>query len=516
MRRIALEAILFLVFGVLAWNLPTYVFRALSAPTLSTIIAPKTSGYASAFDWVSRTGLLQDGRSGFRLHARLGGNVSASYTDHIRRWGPIVLNRCQSWMPRNWAPCLYEEHPGFYGEQLLFPDFQLTLPHFTRDTQQHRADWVANAKMSPRIWWAHADVQWASGLVLYRGFWFAQNLVFLNGRTPPELQQAANRRQFDGPRAERASCFVSNQQDHDMFWSPYQTSAPRGGADEAKERENRVAHLIVAHTADFDSWQHFTDHVAHILIQNWHLRANRRVRAMLMGAPRQTHRIALDEKGSQRNQTNTSAVSELATRLGFPANLRVFPQAGVVARELVYSCRSVDVHPFFVWRFRELAMSASERDPPSEPRQTVVYFSRAAVNTRRVLNEASEVLPALRRVLEERGRNETLVVIKDPLSLTAGIALMRRAACVIGPHGGALYWIRYGVPGATTCVIELIPLSRFRIMFWETATILGMSYYALTFHSEGSRHALSVSIPDLLTTVSHALDARLAALYRRA
>ena len=53
-----------------------------------------------------------------------------------------------------------------------------------------------------------------------------------------------------------------------------------------------------------------------------------------------------------------------------------------------------------------------------------------------------------------------------------------QVSAVIGPHGGAFFALNYAPPG--TLVLEFVPAARWRIVFWEMSTLLGMHYWAFT------------------------------------
>ena len=57
-------------------------------------------------------------------------------------------------------------------------------------------------------------------------------------------------------------------------------------------------------------------------------------------------------------------------------------------------------------------------------------------------------------------------------------SLSLQVSAVIGPHGGAFFALNYAPPG--TLVLEFVPAARWRIVFWEMSTLLGMHYWAFT------------------------------------
>ena len=111
---------------------------------------------------------------------------------------------------------------------------------------------------------------------------------------------------------------------------------------------------------------------------------------------------------------------------------------------------------------------------------------------RRVLNEP-DVLSAIQRVLDTRGRNETLRLF-DPDEYTDISNLIatfsRDALAIVGPHGGAMMNHRFAGPG--TFVLEFIPTSWFLFENWEEASLMDQTYATMVVESEGGEHDMVI------------------------
>ncbi|KAA8498305.1 hypothetical protein FVE85_5890 [Porphyridium purpureum] len=451
---------------------------------------------------------------------------TGGYEIGSQSWSPSVLTSCASWMPRYYAPCLARAmaHVGrasdpnvsgnsgqiakIYGEQLLFPGFTLELPHFLSKAQ--RDMWLMSAKNYGRNWFRHLDIQEAQNLVIYRGLNYAQNLVFYDVMTPHEMVRSAGKWRVPNPRnqsevdipAARGSCFVTRDQEPTLFGSASIEKRDPFTEKEIGEYPQQIEHLLLTHVPDYKSWQHFTDHAAPLILQTQHLREHRSINALIMGAP--VPGVAF---GPRRD-----AIDEIAELLGFDAHHRMEPRARVRVRELVYACRSIEVHPYPVRRLRELILfeekrrhDASEEHPIK--RKLVIYLSRWGLSKQRVLLNEPEVLERIRVLLEKRNQSEKLVVVKQQLALPQMIRLYHeRAKAIIGVHGGALYCSRLAAPH--TIVIELIPKGRFKHIFWETARMLEQAYFALIYPDVGNPefHNIRGDTREILSVLQYGLE----------
>lgn len=111
---------------------------------------------------------------------------------------------------------------------------------------------------------------------------------------------------------------------------------------------------------------------------------------------------------------------------------------------------------------------------------------RAKNGGRKVLNE-SDVLSAIRTLLEERAKGEELVVFDEKDFPTASDLFEwfnNNVMAVVGPHGGAMYHHRWAARG--TLVIEFMPTSFTSMAIFEEASVLSQTYAAVVVEPSGS------------------------------
>lgn len=246
--------------------------------------------------------------------------------------------------PAHFAPCIASRHahPRTRGEELFYPDFKLRTPLFHgRQGLRDHVHWLATiADISERGTLVGGA---QGGWVVYRGQ-HGQNLIFPNATISIDIT-------FDSW-SDRA-CMGDNVGLHLVEKAPSSMKA----ADAAPPATD-IGTLVVAHSPDAYSWQHFLDRSTHIVQQGAHLVAprslNGRGRAVLTG-----------RKGTER-------VQEMWALLGFSETEgeHIHSRNVVSADRVVFSCRTPLVHPFLSLG-AVAALGGAVGSVPLEKRKTV-------------------------------------------------------------------------------------------------------------------------------------------------
>jgi hypothetical protein len=250
--------------------------------------------------------------------------------------------------PGHFAPCLAARHPhpGTTGEELIYPDFKLRAPFFHgRQAARDRAHWLSIVAGIPErgALVGGGDDGW----VVYRGQ-HGQNLVFADATVNIDIA-------FDSW-SDRA-CMGDNVA-LSVTGQPAEASSPATQVALAAPHRNDVGTLVVAHSPDTYSWQHFLDRSTHIVQQGAHLVPDRqsdgRGRAVLTG-----------RKGIDR-------IQEMWALLGFSESKgeHIHSHNVVSADRVVFSCRAPLVHPFLSLGAIE-TLGGPVEPVPLEDRKTV-------------------------------------------------------------------------------------------------------------------------------------------------
>lgn len=369
-------------------------------------------------------------------------------------WAPLSLSSCADTTPAHYAPCLAQRLKHVvHAEELLYPDFELREPHFARAA--HRRRWRAFVQSDPDF---GDRAVFSKGWVKYRGqagqnFVRAVWVLAASGQrlTPPQVFRdvSYSTGSFGADSWAGTSCM-----------SPYVSTSPIQPLDAAEGASPVLPTVYIALSPDAYSFQHFLDRVTHIIAQGAHLAAGAAGGAYVL-----------------TGREGTRAVQELYARMGFPPERVLHLQPRVAARELIFSCRAVLIHPWLSLKTLELlgvshkpasvtrnkAGGARPRTLRSTQRLQVVYMSRSDGHTanpgRKVVNEEA-VLHGIRSLLAERNRGEELVVFNpdDLRNVTELFAWFAASAiAVVGPHGGAMINHRWYAP-ALTPFPQLCPL----------------------------------------------------------
>eukprot|EP00889_Picochlorum_renovo_P002981 jgi/Picre1/30011/NNA_005387.t1 len=115
-------------------------------------------------------------------------------------------------------------------------------------------------------------------------------------------------------------------------------------------------------------------------------------------------------------------------------------------------------------------------------------------------------------LLRMRGKDEVFQVFDQDqfADMVDIITFMRdRVKMVIGPHGGAMYNIRFASPAAV--LLEFMPTQRFQPVFWETARLFEHHYYFYFCESLNAQHNMVIEdlnevvgwIDDILNAQEH-------------
>ncbi|KAI0649538.1 hypothetical protein C8Q79DRAFT_519183 [Trametes meyenii] len=385
------------------------------------------------------------------------------------RWAPVSISTCQPGMHPYLAPCLAQRREGaIYGEELVYPDFRLRQPFFSRTrVENDTLEWWKLVDGIRERGSRCSDKEW----VCYRGQ-NGQNLVLANATyrgSPPADSWSDAACMSDGVSTAKLETTSANSSNNNFeTQSQYDEAFP-------------VDTLLVATSPDSWSFQHFLDRVTHIIAQGSHLALGQRIDAVA-------------------GRTPGSAVSEMWEMLGFPSPQVHYNSPRVAAKALVFSCRAPLVHPWLSLRSLE-TFGLDPTSVPLEKRKKVVYFSRSHGNVanggRRVLNE-NQMLDQIRELLAERGQGEELVLFHD-LGFHSQADLMRwfhqNVRGVLGPHGGGLYNHRWA--GKDTLVLELMPKTFTSLMFWEEASLLSQVYATMVLPQAGYNDMLA-DIPAML------------------
>lgn len=132
---------------------------------------------------------------------------------------------------------------------------------------------------------------------------------------------------------------------------------------------------------------------------------------------------------------------------------------------------------------------------PPEERMRRIYISRARARFRKLLNE-DEIWP----ILEARGFER---IFMEDLDFDAQVDLMRRAECLVAPHGAGLTNMMFCAEG--TKIVEIASLGFPNPNFYALAAAMGLSYHLLPAEEHGDgrplERDLSVSPPQLARVV---------------
>ncbi|KAJ7509432.1 hypothetical protein B0H11DRAFT_2421332 [Mycena galericulata] len=355
-------------------------------------------------------------------------------------WTPLSLSKCQFGMPSHYAPCAAQHLSNLaYAEELLYPDFEIREPYFA--TEEHRKRWrKAASDISERG-------VLNSGWMAYKGQ-SGQNFVF------NDVKYTWSSSHFDTWSPE--SC-MSNL----VSTSPIQPIP--------ESTSSRLPLVTIAVSPDSYSFQHHLDRVTHIISQGSHL-----VQGHANITANSKPYVVTGRRGS-------NTVQRLWELLGYDQEHILYQKEGVEAGTMVFSCRTVLIHPWL--SLKTLEFFGIAHDAVSTTRNKVVYMTRSDGRPsnfgRRIVNEV-KLLDGIRQFLSERNRGEELVVFNpDEFETTDQLFewFSKNAAAIIGPHGGAMINHRWAAKG--TLVIEMMPTTRPAMMIFEEASVLSQNYAAI-------------------------------------
>ncbi|EFJ46647.1 hypothetical protein VOLCADRAFT_92820 [Volvox carteri f. nagariensis] len=360
-------------------------------------------------------------------------------------WRPLLLTTCFPSLHHESAPC--RRVPNLvYGEELLYQDFRIRLPHFVNAEQKRIYLKVLH----------HYRHIWLRGRVIGDYAYFlnqrGQNLIYSNvmyvGKPVP------------GMWAEDA-CMSYSADKHVSAFPPWK------GSDTAP------AAIFVASPDDY-SFQHFTDRVAMMLAQTRHL----------------STRVAGGWKYIVTGPYRVPAVSQLWPMLvpGFTPESLIHARGKpeIQTRLLVYPCQTPLIHPYTHQLASEVIQQAAGYDPrviePVGSRPVILFFARRGS---RAWHNENECRLAIEQLIAGRNRNEQLVTFQADAYPNARdvVKLGRRVKLMVGVHGGAFYNLVYMQPG--TGIVEVCPVapdgksSRCGAMFWEMSNVRNMPYWSV-------------------------------------
>lgn len=401
-----------------------------------------------------------NGKEPFKRSYKLGGRSD--------KWLPIIVQDCDGLDPRS-APCLKDKIKGsnnmVSAHELVYRPFKLAIPGFINETQKDR--WV-NAVRSDASLQNRMVLKVNQGKAVYPAQ-FGQNLVFENaqytGIPPPDSWR-------------EDACLGGGAAAHTQFLNAVNMS----------EFDHVYETLVIATVPDSWSWQHFLDRVTVIFSQ-----------AVLdKGDSFMAHNITFVAGRQPQHRVN-----ELYEIMGVQHVHRV---SHAVAKRVVFSCRAPLIHPFTSQRFNDLI---GWEPAPLGNRNVVLMMPR--LFGRRIINQ-DELNSRVQDLLRIRERNEVFQVFDQEqfADMVDIITFMRdRVKMVIGPHGGAMYNIRFASPG--TALVEFMPTMRFQPVFWEEARLFEHYYYFYFSESLNSEHDMAINdldgvvrwIDDILNDQEH-------------
>uniref|UniRef100_A0A0G4GDN1 Glycosyltransferase 61 catalytic domain-containing protein n=1 Tax=Chromera velia CCMP2878 TaxID=1169474 RepID=A0A0G4GDN1_9ALVE len=369
-------------------------------------------------------------------------------------WAPLIFTECVSGMEDQWAPCMVEkakkiaaedkkknpiEASVVRAEEWVFPPFVLRFPYFPND--KYREAWLKPIYDKGSLKMRRYDFSIVDNELHYVHELRAQNLVFSDVVVAQPEPEEWSHGCFSTAASHRSALAVDKR--------------PKG------QRTEDADLVFFARSPESHTFQYFMGRVTHLLIQSRHLWNSVKKRGGKI-------KMIGGEKPGRINE-------DMMEMLGIGAGERVYGGGPEKAKQIVYNCRSVLMHPWFFLRFTELM--GVMRDTPMEERKTVFYLPPKG-DFRKVLNE-EVLLEVISKRLEERGQGETLVVLdshrtaKDMLQL-----LGKNARAIIGPHGGKFYNMLFCPKN--TLVIEFNPPDRGGwSQFYEYAAMLDFVYAQL-------------------------------------
>ncbi|KAG2490233.1 hypothetical protein HYH03_011357 [Edaphochlamys debaryana] len=398
------------------------------------------------------------------------------------KWKPMILRECREDMPPYFAPCLTKKLPTLeYGEEVVYPDYEAVLPGFF-DEKDARA-WI-DAVYGPTQQGQTASnkrtvVDERQGLVAFLGL-RGQNLVFKNVR----WQEGNLPTTWNG---ESTHCL--GHMTLTAAWSEavYDNDTSRTWVDEA----------AVYVTPDSERYQHFLDHTVKPLMQTAHLVTNTTL--LIPGGGRGSKQPIVQDMWGWMSHVRPAQVQEA------PAELN--------ARRLLTSCRVPYVHPYLFFRLQELVLSPEAPRVPLSERKVVLWYTRNTddanrANAGRTISNEAEVLAAIRRLLESRGRGERLEIhppdpARWPDQKEYVKYLNQNVAAVIGPHGGGLCNIKWVASG--TLVLELQPRAWLNAHFFEESTGHGLNYWVDIRESDALRFDMTADVGNIVGLLSQEL-----------
>lgn len=394
------------------------------------------------------------------------GNRATKIGGRSDAWVPVVMHECDGLDPRS-APCLKQKNNisnMISAHEMLYRPFKLAVPGFINNS--HRDHWAKEA-MSDVELQKRMTLKMDESAAIYPAQ-FGQNLVFENaqftGIPPPDIWS-------------EDSC-MGSRSDHRPFLDAVNVS----------ELNDALETLVIATVPDSWSWQHFLDRVTVVWCQS-----------MLDAGDSFMSKNVTLVSGTQPQQR----VNELYDIMRVK-HIHGVPR--VAAKKLVFSCRAPLIHPFTSQRFNDLiGWEATKTDK----RNVVLMMSR--VQSRQILNQ-DKLNQRVEDLLRTRGKDEVLEIFDQNQlgSMVDIISFMKdRVKMVIGPHGGAMYNIRFASPGSV--LLEFMPAQRFAPVFWEQARLFEHHYYCYICNSLDTEHNMEIDnldavvnwIDDILNKQEH-------------
>ncbi|KAA8494722.1 hypothetical protein FVE85_2963 [Porphyridium purpureum] len=392
-----------------------------------------------------------------------------------KMWAPSVINQCESeWMPPEWAPCVAStsrEHQSVYGEQLLFPDFELRMPVWMRKSQKFlwldlvRRGYAMTSRGLPVL-----NLQPRTHTVLYEGLDEAQNFVVRNGALPASTEPFAwclNEEKLGAIRT------------HEIH-----SGTPSGGVGQ-NGASSAALMVLLTHFESSGSTRspclrEAIPSFGHVLVQAAHLW--------------QTHDHDDVHLALKHVRNTTREVAALLLRLGFKSEQIIeYEPSNRVASDVLMSCTGVRVHPFFIYRLRELlGFDAADSLRDQSSRATTVLYSRSHATL--IENEAA-LLDTIRAILLTRRQGETLLELSHALheddtecaSFEECQKMVANAKLMIGASSGnavestLLDYHVFAPRGAAVVELFASKDASFSTHIFESSTILEQMYFPLIY-----------------------------------
>lgn len=419
-------------------KLKTFILSLLLVPLMLAL---------SRLEGIHKLSENQGNEGGSPGNARLQERRSNKVGGRSDSWVPAIMHECDGLDPRS-APCQKEKNNIsniISAQELLYRPFKLAVPGFINESQ---SDLWAKEAMSDVELQKRMTLKMDQFVAMYPAQ-FGQNLVFENaeftGTPPPDIWS-------------EDSC-MGRRSDHKQFSSTLNHT----------ELHDAFETLVIATVPDSWSWQHFLDRVTVVWSQSM----------LDAGSSFMAENITFISGRQPQPRVN-----ELYDIMGVK---HVHSVSNALAKKLIFSCRAPLIHPFTSQRFNDLI---GWKPTETKERNIVLMMSRA--QSRQIVNQ-EELNARVEDLLRNREKDEILQIFDHNQlgSMVDMISFMKdRVKMVIGPHGGAMYNIRFASPGAA--LLEFLPSQRFEPVFWEQARLFEHHYYCYICDSLDSEHNMAI------------------------